>query len=158
VTADEIADLLVSPDAEVLPSGNYMNRRGVLGYFMQVKCGPHWCKVSISHAERHSDRTTASELNEIDPRSLQRSIAIPVESITEAFKSQEGRKASLNRYENAAGIEGIWAEFRFEQNWYMLSVSRIDLPARLSRTELETLTDDFLYQQGGQKKRRRFQW
>jgi hypothetical protein len=58
MTIDEIADLLVSPEAELLPTGNYLNRRGVLGYFMQVKCGAHWCKVSVSHAERNSDRTT----------------------------------------------------------------------------------------------------
>jgi hypothetical protein len=158
VTIDEIADLLVSSEAEALPSGNYVNRRGVLGYFMQVKCGPHWCKVSVSHVERHADRTTAKELNEIDPRSLQPAVAIPVESTTDAFRSPEGRRAPLNKYENTAGIEGIWAEFRFERNWYMISVSHIDLPARLSTTELETLTDEFLYQQGGQKKRRRFQW
>ena len=158
MTIDEIADLLVSPEAELLPTGNYLNRRGVLGYFMQVKCGAHWCKVSVSHAERHSDRTTAKELNEINPQSLKPTVAIPVQSIAEAFRSVAGRKAQLNTYENASGIEGIWTEFHFEGNWYMTSVSHIDLPARMSNSQLEMLTDEFLYQQGAQKKRRQFRW
>jgi hypothetical protein len=34
LTIDEIADLLVSAEAEILPAGNYVNRRGILGYFL----------------------------------------------------------------------------------------------------------------------------
>jgi hypothetical protein len=158
MTIDEIADLLLSPEAEVLPSGNYENRRGVLGYFMQVKCGAHWCKVSVSHVERHSDRTTPNELNELDERTLKPAVAIPVRSIAEAFKSAQGRTAHLEIYENTSGIEGLWTEFRFEDNWYMVSVSSIDLPARISRAELEMITDHFLSQQGNMNRPRRFRW
>ena len=158
LTIDEIADLLLSTEVEILPAGNYVNRRGILGYFMQIKCGAHWCKVSVSHVERHSDRTTAKELNEIDPRSLKPTIAVPVQSVVEALKSPEGRTSHLRTYENASGIEGIWAEFQFEGNWYMVSVSHIDLPARISREELEMVADEFLSQQGNIRRRRRFQW
>lgn len=155
LTSDEIAELLLSAEAEILPAGNYVNRRGILGYFMQVKCGTHWSKVSVSHAERHSDRTTAKELNEIDPRTLRPTVAIPLQSIAEALKSPQGRTAALDTYENASGIEGIWTEFHFEGNWYMVSVSHIDLPARISNAELEMVADEFLRQQSG-KHRRRF--
>ena len=155
LTIDEIADLLVSPEAEILPAGNYVNRRGVLGYFMQVKCGAHWCKVSMSHVERHSDRTTARELNEIDPRTLRPSVVIPVQSIADALRSPQGRTAFLDTYENATGIEGIWTEFQFEGNWYMVSVSHIDLPTRMSNAELEMVADEFLLHQGNLRGRRR---
>jgi hypothetical protein len=156
MTSDEIADLLLSPEAEFLPAGNYVNRRGVVGYFMQVKCGDHWCKVSVSHVERHFERTTASELNEIDPRTLRPTVAIPAETIANALKSSEGRKAPLNTYENASGIEGLWTEFYFEGHWYMVGVSHIDLPAHISSAELEMIADEFLAQQGNTKRRRRF--
>src|SRR5260370_41872815 len=98
MTSDEIAELLLSAEGELLPAGNYVNRRGVLGYFMQVKCGAHWCKVSVSHVERHSDRTTAKELNEIDPRTLRPTVIIPVQSIADTLKSSQGRKALVNTY------------------------------------------------------------
>jgi hypothetical protein len=158
MTIDEIADLVLSPEAEILPASNYVNRRGVLGYFMQVKCGSHWCKISVSNVECHSDRTTAKELDEIDPRTLRPTIAIPVRSISDALKSPQGRAAHVDTYENASGIEGIWIEFQFEGNWYMVSVSHIDLPARISREELEMVADEFLSQQGNIKKRYRFRW
>jgi|ERR1700674_2871936 len=157
MTIDEIAELLLSAEGELLPAGNYVNRRGVLGYFMQVKCGSHWCKVSVSHAERHSDRTTARELNEIDPRTLKPAVVIPAQSIADALKSSEGRRARLDKYENASGIEGLWTEFCFDGNWYMVSVSHIDLPARISNAELE-IADEFLSQQGNMKKKRRCRW
>jgi len=107
MTIDEIADLLRSTEGELLPAGNYVNRRGVLGYFMQVKCGAHWCKVSVSHVERHCDRTTAKELNEIDSKTLKRAVVIPAQSIADALKSAEGQGARLDKYENASGIEGL---------------------------------------------------
>lgn len=113
MTIDEIADLLRSAEGELLPAGNYVNRRGVLGYFMQVKCGAHWCKVSVSHVERHCDRTTAKELNEIDPKTLKPAVVIPAQSIANALKSAEGQRARLDKYENASGIEGLWTEFYF---------------------------------------------
>lgn len=158
MTMDEIAELLVSAEGELLPSGNYVNRRGVLGYFMQVKCGAHWCKVSVSHVERHSDRTTAKELNEIDPKTLNLGVVIPAQSIANALKSSEGRRARLDKYENASGIEGLWTEFHFERNWYMVSVSHIDLLTRVSNAELEIIADEFLSQQGNMKKKRHFRW
>ena len=154
MTIDEIADLLVSQEAECLPAGNYVNRRGVVGYFMQVKCGNNWCKISVSHVERHLDRTTANELNEIDSRTLRPTVAIPAEAIADALKSPEGRRAPLNTYESASGIEGLWTEFYLEGHWYMISVSHIDLPARISNTELEMIADEFLSQQANMKKRR----
>jgi hypothetical protein len=158
MTIDEIAELLVSAEGELLPAGNYVNRRGVLGYFMQVKCGAHWCKVSVSHVERHCDRTTAKELNEIDLKTLKPAVVIPAQSIADALKSSEGRRARLDKYENASGIEGLWTEFYFDGNWYMVSVSHIDLPARISNAELEMVADEFLSQQGNMKNKRRFRW
>lgn len=52
VTLREAADLILLTEAELLLLGTYVNRRGVRGYFVQIKCGNHWCKVSVSHAER----------------------------------------------------------------------------------------------------------
>ena len=101
MTIDEIADLLLSPEAELLPASNYVNRRGVLGYFLQVKCGAYWCKASVSHVERHSDRTTVKELSEINAKTLKPAVAIPVQSLAHALKSTQGRTANLNTYENA---------------------------------------------------------
>jgi hypothetical protein len=156
VTTDEIAYLLLSPEAEFLPAGNYVNRRGVVGYFMQVKCGNHWCKVSVSNVESDLDRTGARELHEIDPRTLRPTVTIPIEAMAGALKSPAGRMAPINTYENASGIEGIWTEFYFEGHWYMVGVSHIDLPARISSTELEMIADEFLAQQGNMNRRRRF--
>jgi hypothetical protein len=34
---EEVADLIVSPQAETLLRGNYVNKRGVRGYFVQIK-------------------------------------------------------------------------------------------------------------------------
>ena len=60
MTLHEVADLIVSPQAETLLRGNYVNKRGVRGYFVQIKCGNHWCKVSVSNADHHSARVTFS--------------------------------------------------------------------------------------------------
>src|ERR1017187_229773 len=74
VTLNEVADLIVSPEAEHLSRGNCLNRRGIRGYYLQLKCGSNWCKISVSHADRHSDRITVVELDEIDPTTLQPSL------------------------------------------------------------------------------------
>ena len=63
LTLNEVADLIDSRNAELLRWGNYLNRRGIRGYYMQVKCGDHWCKISVSHADRHADRITVNELD-----------------------------------------------------------------------------------------------
>jgi hypothetical protein len=158
VTLDEVADLIAAPASELLSTGNYVNRRGILGYFMQVKCGDHWCKVSVSHAERHSDRLSVEELDRIDPTNLRPAVIIPVPSISAALRSSAGRDTPINTYLNAAGIEGIWAEFRFEGNWYMLSVSHIDVPTHASPADLEMIADEFLRQQSHNHGRRRIRW
>jgi len=40
----------------------------------------------------------------------------------------------------------------------MVSVSHIDLPARISNAELEMIADEFLSQQGNMKKKRWLRW
>ena len=47
LTLSEVADLLISPHAEQLCHGNYTNRRNIRGYYVQLKCGNHWCKAEI---------------------------------------------------------------------------------------------------------------
>lgn len=37
MTLNEIADLIISPEAEHVASGNYLNRRGVRGYYLQLR-------------------------------------------------------------------------------------------------------------------------
>jgi hypothetical protein len=147
MTLNEVADLIISPEAERLACGNYTNRRGVRGYYLQVKCGNQWCKVSVSHAERHSDRITAEELHEIDRSTLQ-AIVIPTDSISLALRSRAAEAASLIKYENSTAVEGMWAEFCHNGHWYMISVSSIDTQVRARPEELETAADEFLWQQG----------
>lgn len=147
MTIDEIADLIASPQAECLSSGNYLNRRGIRGYYLQVKCGSNWCKVSVSHADRHSDRITVDELDAIDPNTLQPTVVIPIASISAALKSSSAEQASVGSYVNSAAVEGVWAELHHNGNWYMISVSHLDVPTYASPEELERIADEFLRQQ-----------
>jgi len=156
VTLNEVADLIVSPHAETLLRGNYVNKRGVRGYFVQIKCANHWCKVSVSNADHHSARVTVEELEAIDSSMLEPAVLVPNSSISEALKSRAGQDTSVNTYLNSAEVEGIWAEFRDAANWYMVSVSHIDVPTYAKSEELERITDEFLFQQGFRKLSRRY--
>ncbi len=151
MTLNEVADLIISPQAETLLRGNYVNKRGVRGYFVQIKCGNHWCKVSVSNADHHSARVTVEELDSIDSAMLEPAVLVPTSSISEALKSHTAQHAPVNTYLNGADIEGIWAEFRHAANWYMVSVSHIDVPTYAKSEELERITDEFLFQQGFRK-------
>lgn len=155
LSLSEVADLLTSSHAEQLCNGNYENRRGVRGYYLQTKCGNHWCKISISHADRHAGRISAEELDAIDLNTLQTTVVIPTDSIASALKSSSAEQAVVHPYTNSSGVEGNWAEFCFHGNWYMISVSHMDVPAYASPEELEMLADEFLRQQSS-KNRRRF--
>jgi len=148
MTLNETADLISSPEAEEVSSGNYLNRRGICGYYLQLKCGTNWCKISVSHAQRHSDRITVVELDQMDPTTLQPTLVIPVGSISAALKSSDAERAAIETYFNSVAVQGIWAEFYHKGNWYMVSVSHIDIPAYARSDELERITDEFLWQQG----------
>ena len=155
MTLNEVADLILSPQAETLLRGNYVNKRGVRGYFVQVKCGNHWCKVSVSNAEHHSARITVEELEGIDSSMLQPAVLVPNSSISDALKSSAAQDTLVSTYLNSAEVEGIWAEFRYAANWYMVSVSHIDVPIYAKSEELERIADEFLLQQGFRKLSRR---
>jgi hypothetical protein len=128
---DEIAGLIASPHAELLCRGNYVNRRGVRGYYIQVKCADHWCKVSISHVDRNYSRLTIDELDALDGSRLESAVtSIPIPAIVSAFEVASRTNGTLNKYSNASGIEGLWAEFLHDGSWYMVSVSHVDVPAR----------------------------
>ena len=139
-----------------LPRQLYTNRRNIRGYYVQLKCGNHWCKVSISHADKHSARITAEELEAIDHNTLQPSVVIPIASISSALKSSSGEQAEMHSYTNSSGVEGNWAEFYSKGNWYMISVSHVDVPAFASPEELEMIADEFLRQQSGRHRKRFF--
>ena len=156
MTLNEVADLIVSPEAESLSCGNYLNRRGIRGYYLQLKCGNNWCKISVSHADRHSDRITVVELDEIDLSTLQPALVIPVSSISTALKSSAAEQASIEIYLNNSAVEGVWAEFYHNGNWYMVSVSHVDVPAYAKPEELERIADEFLWQQGQARRKRRY--
>jgi hypothetical protein len=144
VTLHEIADLLLSPMAECLSHGNYLNRRGIRGYYVQIKCGNHWCKVSVSHADRHSARITIGELNALDPSTLFPALVIPISSISTALKSSDAEQVPTNCYRNSTGIEGIWTEFHHRGNWYMVSLSAAaSIPAPFSVWLQSTTQDRF---------------
>jgi len=145
MTLNEVADLIVSPQAETLLRGNYVNKRGVRGYFVQIKCGSHWCKVSVSNADHHSARVTVEELDSIDSSMLEPAVLVPTSSISDALKSHAAQGTPVNTYLNGVDIEGIWAEFRHTANWYMVRVSHIDVPTYAKSEELERITDEFLF-------------
>lgn len=155
MTLNEIGDLIISQEAEELSHGNYVNRREIRGYYAQVKCGNHWCKISVSHADHHSGRITVAELDTIDPTALLPGVVIPVSCLATALKSQTAEETSIHVYFNSAGIEGIWAEFHYNRNWYMISVSHVNVPAKATPDELERIADEFLRQQGTTYRRRR---
>lgn len=155
MTLNEIADLITSPEAEPVSCGNYFNRRGVRGYYVQVKCGNNWCRVSVSHADKHSHRISLDELNEIDGSTLRPAVTIPISSISSAIRSAADRDASLHTYTNSSGVEGLWAAFQYNRNWYMISVSHVEVPVFAKPEELERMADDFLWQQGAIKRKRR---
>ncbi len=155
MTLNEVADLILSPQAETLLRGNYVNKRGVRGYFVQIKCGNHWSKVSVSNAEHHSARITVEELEGIDSSMLQPTVLVPNSFISDALKSRAAQDTLVSTYLNSAEVEGIWAEFRYATNWYMVSVSHIDVPIYAKSEELERIADEFLLQQGFRKLSRR---
>lgn len=154
MTLSEVADLLISPESEFLAHGNYVNRRGIRGYYVQVKSGNHWCKVSISHADRNANRITAEELEDIRHNTLQSAVMIPLSSISFALRSCPAEQAPINVYTNSSSVEGNWAEFYFEGCWYMITISHVDVPAYASSEELEMIADDLLRQQVSGRKRR----
>jgi hypothetical protein len=156
VTLSEVADLIISTEAEFLVRGNYVNRRGVRGYFVQLKCANHWCKVSVSNAEHHSGRITIDELNELNGDTLIASAVIPARSLWRAFTSAIASNAVIHPYQNSGGVDGIWAEFHHDGSWYMVSVSHIDVPVNATHEELDRLADEFLLQQGRKRERRKF--
>lgn len=156
VTLNEVADLIVSPEAEHLSRGNYLNRRGIRGYYLQLKCGSNWCKISVSHADRHSDRITVVELDELDPTTLQPSLVIPMSSISDALKSSAAEQAAIESYYNNSAVEGFWAEFYRNGNWYMISISHVDVPTHVKPEELDRIADEFLWQQGQARRKRRY--
>jgi hypothetical protein len=154
MTLNEIADLIISPESEHLSCGNYINRRGIRGYYVQLKCGSNWCKISVSHADRHADRITFVELNEIDPITLQPALVIPISSISAALKSPQAGQAAIEIYFNNVAVQGLWAEFYENGNWYMVSVSNVDVPRCTRPDELERIADEFLWQQGHVRRKR----
>jgi hypothetical protein len=156
MTLSEVADLIISPEAELLLRGTYVNRRGVRGYFVQIRCSSHWCKVSVSHAERHAARITVDELDRINGTMLQPALVIPTSSISGALKSSSAGETAVNTYLNSAAVEGVWAEFHHEGSWFMVSVSHIDVPVRANSEDLERIADEFLLQQGARRFRRRY--
>ena len=148
MTLNEVADLISSTAAELLMNGNYLNRRGIRGYCAQFKCGHHWCKVSVSHADQHSARISLKEFDDLATTTLLPAVTIPLASIAAALRSSAAEAASIGSYFNDSGIEGIWAEFYFQGNWYMIAVSHIDVPALAAQADLERIADEFLRQQG----------
>lgn len=156
MTLSEAADLIISPEAELLLHGTYVNRRGVRGYFVQIKCGNHWCKVSVSHAERHAARITVDELDSINATMLQPALVIPTSSISGALKSRAAEETAVNTYLNSAAVEGVWADFHHEGSWYMVSVSHMDVPVYAKSEDLERIANEFLAQQGARRFRRRY--
>lgn len=147
VSLNEIADLITAPAARILFDGNYWNRRGIRGYYVQIKCGNQWCKVSVSHAEHGLHRIMVEELDEIDAVTLEPTIRIPLSQISVAFRSRAAEQALVHDYMNSSGIKGIWAEFYRDGHWYMVSVSHIDVPAHLSTADLERIAGQLLRQQ-----------
>lgn len=102
----------------------------------------------MSHADRHSARITVDELQNIHPGTLiAAAVAIPRDAISAALKSPEAELASIEKYMNNSAVEGIWSEFHHGGNWYMISLSQVEVPARPTRSELERMTDEFLSQQ-----------
>jgi hypothetical protein len=166
VTLKEVADLIESIDAKPLLWGNYLNRRKMRGYYFQTQCGNHWCKVSISHADFHSERITIADLDEITPEMIDKisaptpnKVLIPTHSIVNALRSTAAEETSLNKYLNNSAVEGMWAEFHYANSWYMVSVSHIDLPSNPKPGELDRIADEFLWQQDKKAvKKRRYGW
>lgn len=99
---------------------------------------------------------TVEELDAIDSSMLEPAVLVPTSSISDALKSRAAQETPVNTYLNSAEIEGVWAEFRHAANWYMVSVSRIDVPTYAKSEELERITDEFLFQQGFRKLSRRY--
>ena len=86
---------------------------------------------------------------------LQPAVVVPNSSISCALKSRAAEETSINTYLNSAAVEGIWAAFHHEENWYMVSVSHIDVPVYATSEELDRMADEFLSQQGARKLRKR---
>jgi len=160
VTLQEVADLIESVDATPVAWGNYLNRRDIRGYYLQTKCSLHWCKVSVSNADRHSERVTIQELESITKEMLDGKLIIPTYSIASALRSKSAEQASLNQYFNNSHVEGMWAEFHHGQSWYMVSVSHIDIPSKAKPEELDRIADELLWQQERMRpiRKRRFRW
>jgi len=156
MTLKEIGGLILRPEVECLFSGNYTNRRGIRGYYVQLASTNIWCRVSVSHADRHSDRISVSELEAAHTAVRQTGVFIPTRSIAKALESEEAQGTPIRTYFNSAGIRGMWAEFYYEGNWYMLNISQVDAKEYLRQNhwKKDRITNEFLREQGKKYRRR----
>jgi hypothetical protein len=147
MTLSEVADLITSQRTVELAHGNYYNRRFVRGYYVQLKCADHWCKISISNVDQLIARISVRELDAVDPSALTLDEIIPLNSIATAVKWASD-STNLQPYNNSSMVPGVWTEFRYGNNWYMISVSHVDVPLRATPAQKDRIADEFLEQQG----------
>ncbi len=149
MTISELADFL-SLEPATLFHGNYRNRRGLIGYFVQLQCGEHWVKVSVSNASSGNGGISRDELGAMTKDDLIAETPFPVSlrTIAAAIRHIASRGTEWKPYENAVYVPGVWLEERLTEHWYMVSVSRVEGLNDIPPERLDEPADEFLRRMG----------
>ena len=149
MTISELADFLTL-EPEILFDGNYRNRRGIVGYFVQLKCDDHWVRVSVSNVASVHGGMSVAEMDVLTKADLiaQKPFIVKVRTIGMALRQIGVRGCEWKPYENSMFVPGVWLEQEFGGHWYMVSVSRVEGLDRASPERIDEGADEFLRRMG----------
>lgn len=149
MTIDELADFLAA-EPGVLLNGNYRNKRGHIGYFVQLQCGDHWVKVSVSNVVSTQMGISPEKLDAMSKEDLisEKPFIVPLRWIARAIHRIGLRGAEWKSYDNASFVPGVWLEERVGEHWYMVSISRVEGLESVKREQLDEPADEFLRRMG----------
>jgi len=149
MTISELADFLAT-DPVALLNGNYRNRRGHIGYFVQLKCGDHSVKVSVSNVASIISGISPENLDAMTKEDLisEAPFIVPLQRIAKAIHYIGDRGVEWKRYRNANFVPGVWLEEKAGEHWYMVSVSHVEGLESVPQEHMDEPADEFLRRMG----------
>ncbi len=149
MTINELADFLAIEPA-ILFDGNYRNKWGHIGYFVQLQCGEHWVKASVSNVASTHGGISRQELDAMTKEDLlaDKPFTISLRTIADTVRRVGLRGTEWKAYQNAVFVPGVWLEEKAGEHWYMVSVSRIEGLESVPPERMDEPADEFLRRMG----------
>jgi hypothetical protein len=149
MTINKLADFLDLGPA-ILFDGNYRNKRNRIGYYVQLQCGEHWIKVSVSNVSSLNGGISSAELSAMTQDKLvhEAPASVPLKNIATAIRHIGSRGTGWKSYENAVFVPGVWLEDKVGEHWYMVWVSHVDALDKIAPEKVDSSTDEFLRRMG----------